>query len=93
MLVPICLVFGFVAIGWGGLNLTLIGELAGRELAGTVTGIAAAVGMVGNIVGPPVFGYLVDISGSYQMSWWLLALVAAVATISLIFLREEKRRI
>ncbi|MFC1932875.1 MFS transporter [Chloroflexota bacterium] len=93
LIIPLCLVFGFTGIGWAGLHLTLVGELAGKELAGTVTGMVAAFSVIGNIVGPPAFGHLVDITGSYQMSWQLLAFVAAIAAISLIFVREEKRRI
>lgn len=93
VIVPLCLILGFTGIGWAGLQLTLVGELAGRELAGMVTGIATAITMLGNVVGPPVFGYLVDITGSYRMSWQLLAFVAAIAAILLVFVREGKRRI
>ena len=58
-----------------------------------VTGIGAAVSVIGNVVGPPFFGHLVDVTGSYQISWLLLTLLAAVAGIALIFVREERRRI
>jgi len=93
VVIPLCLILGLAGIGWAGLHLTLIGEIAGKELAGVVTGIAAAASVIGNVVGPPVFGHLVDITGSYQMSWLLLVLVAVMAAIALIFVREEKRRI
>ena len=93
VIIPLCLLLGLSGIGWGGLHLTLIGEIAGKELAGVVTGIGAAVSIIGNVIGPPAFGHLVDITGSYQISWLLLALLAAVAGIALIFVREERRRI
>lgn len=93
VIVPLCLIFGFTGIGWAGLYLTLIGELSGKGLAGTATGIASAIALIGNIAGPPVFGHLVDLTGSYQMSWQLLAFAAATAGISLILVREEKRLI
>ncbi len=93
LIILISLIFGFVAIGWGGLYLTLVGELAGRELAGTVTGMTSAILMISNIAGPPIFGYIVDTTGSYRVAWLFLAILAAVAAALLLFVREEKRRI
>ncbi|MFH0769538.1 MAG: MFS transporter [Chloroflexota bacterium] len=93
LIIPISLVFGFGAIGWGGLNLTLIGEFAGRELAGTVTGMAVVFLMLANMAGPPIFGYIVDSTGSYRMAWLFLAILAALAAVFLLFVREEKRRL
>ncbi len=84
---------GFVAIGIGGVHLTMVGEIASKELAGTVTGISTAILQIGTVVGPPAFGYIVDTTGSYQVGWQLLAISAAVAAILLLFVREEKRRI
>ncbi len=55
-----------------------------------MTGMAVTVSIIGSIVGPPVFGHFVDITGSYQMSWQLLAFMAAIAAVLLAFLREEK---
>ena len=93
IIAPVCLILGLVAIGFGGLHLTLVGEIAGKELAGTVTGMSTVITMTGSIIGPPVFGYIVDTMGSYRLGWQLLAILAAVAAILLLFVREEKRRI
>ncbi|MFH1383097.1 MAG: MFS transporter [Chloroflexota bacterium] len=84
---------GVAGIGWAGLHLTLIGEFAGRERAGVATGMASTITVIGNIVGPPVFGRLVDVTGSYRMSWQFLAVAALVGAIALIFVREGKRRL
>ncbi len=93
LIILISLIFGFGAIGWGGLNLTLIGEFAGRELAGTVTGMSVVFLMLANMAGPPIFGYIVDTTGSYRMAWLFLAILAILAATLLLFVREEKRRI
>ncbi len=93
LIIPISLVFGFGAIGWGGLNLTLIGEFAGKETAGTVTGMTVVFLMLANMAGPPIFGYIVDSTGSYRMAWLFLAILAAMAAVFLLFVREEKRRL
>lgn len=93
LIIPLCLVLGFVGIGWGGLYLTLVGEFAGKELAGTVTGMSSVFMMVGSIAGPPIFGYIVDTTGSYQIAWQFLVVMAILAAVLLFFVREEKRRI
>jgi len=93
IMIPLCLILGFVGIGWGGLHLTFVGEFAGKELAGTVTGTSSVFLMVGNMVGPPAFGYIVDATGSYQMAWMFLAIMAILAVVLLLFVREANRRI
>ena len=69
------------------------GEIAGKELAGIVSGISTIIVMIGIIAGPPVFGYIIDKTASYQAGWQLLAILAAVAAVLLLFVREERRRI
>ncbi|MFC1974520.1 MFS transporter [Chloroflexota bacterium] len=93
IIIPLCLILGFVSIGWGGLHLTLIGEFAGKELAGTATATSSLFLMAGVIAGPPIFGYILDTTGSYQTAWLFLTIMAAVATALLLFSREDKRRI
>jgi sugar phosphate permease len=86
-------IFGLIVVGWGGLHLTLIGEFAGKELTGTATGFAATIALSGNLVGPPVFGHIVDISGgSYQSAWVFLAICALASMVLFLFIREEERK-
>ncbi|MBA7710467.1 putative glucarate transporter [subsurface metagenome] len=93
MIIPLCLILGFVGIGWGGLHLTLVGEFAGKELAGIVTGMCTVFLMIANMAGPPAFGHIVDTTGSYRIAWQFLAILGLLAAILLLFVREEKRRI
>ncbi len=93
LVIPFSLVLGFVSGGWGGLHLTLIGEFSGRELAGIVIGVSSVFVMIGNMVGPPVFGHIVDTTGTYRIAWQFLAVMAVVATVLLLFVREGRRRI
>jgi ACS family hexuronate transporter-like MFS transporter len=93
IMIPLCFILGFVGIGWGGLHLTLVGEFAGKELAGTVTGASSVFLMVGNIIGPPTFGYIVDTTGSYRIAWMFLTIMAILAVVFLLFVREANRRI
>ncbi|MFC1937359.1 MFS transporter [Chloroflexota bacterium] len=91
ILVPLLLLFGFTGIGWAGLHLTIAAEISGARLAGTVTGMVSVIAMIGTVTGPPVFGYIIDATGSYHRAWQLLALVALIAAILLFFAREKKR--
>ncbi len=84
---------GVGAIGWGGVHLTLVAELAGKELVGTATGVFGVAVMGGAILGPILFGYIVDATGSYQLAWLSCAVFAAICVAALFFVREGRRRI
>ncbi len=92
LLFGVIVLFGFTAIGWGGMNLVLASEFAGRENAGLAVGYAATISLIGNLAGPPLFGWLADASGSYTLSWWLLTASAIVAVILLLLVQESKRK-
>jgi MFS family permease len=80
-LVPLALVAGIGAFGWVGLYFALVAEIGGARYAGLLTGVAVAFAWSGVLVGPPVFGLLVDHTGSYAWPWLGLAGVGlAVAT-------------
>ena len=91
MLVLIFAIFGFSAIGWGGLNLIFVSESVRKEVAGIAMGFSLMILLIGNIVGPPIFGLIVDVRGSYSLAWWFLTAcsIAAVAVISMV--KEDKR--
>jgi len=92
-LYPILFILGITSIGWGGIHLTLVAELAGKELAGTATGTVMLITAVGGVVGPVLFGYIVDVSGSYRLAWLSFAISAAICVLVLLFVREDRIRI
>jgi len=83
---------GLSAIGWGGLFGTAAGEIGGRAAAGQVAGLTAAAVNVGVFVGPPGFGALVDLTGSYTLAWLTLA-VSCVAAMGCVWLLDEPREL
>jgi len=93
ILIALCLVFGVTAIGWGGISLTLVSEFAGKEAVGMVSSMSVAIVMLGNIIGPPLFGYIVDSTGSYRIAWQLLAVMGFIGMCLVFFVRENRRRI
>jgi sugar phosphate permease len=87
---PALAALGVGAIGWGGLFGTLAGETAGPAAAGAAVGVTAALDNIGIFVGPPLFGAIVDRTGSYAPAWWTLAAASAAAVVLLAFVRERR---
>ena len=85
-------VVGITALGWPAVLGTLIVELAGPALAGTSIGFLAIVSRVSAFV-PPLFGLVVDRTGSYEMGWWMMAGVAAIGTLLVALVRHQPRHL
>ncbi|MBI4506013.1 MAG: MFS transporter [Chloroflexi bacterium] len=70
------LLLGFASVGWLGVCLTLIAEIAGRQAAGAASGVVMTSANLGVVIGPPVFGLIVDLTGDYRLAWWVLGAAA-----------------
>ena len=81
---------GIGAVGWGGLFGTLAGETAGPAAAGAAAGVTAAIDNVGIFIGPPLFGWIVDRTGSYAPAWWTMVVAAACAVMLLTLVHERR---
>lgn len=86
----VCFFMGLSANGWAGIMAIFRAEVAGRKRAGTATGMGLTVMCLGDILGPPSFGLVVDKLGSYPIAWLLLGIYMSAA-ISLIATVSEKR--
>ena len=89
-LVPLAIVFGFVGIGWNGVQHTWMAELAGPKAAGTAVGLGLAVSSGGVMLGPPLFGWLVEAAGGYRPGWIAAAIAMAVGLALLFSVRERR---
>lgn len=78
------IVFGLTGLGWNALYLTRVGEIKGKELAGTATGISFVLSNMGAILGPPIFGRLVDLTHNYTVPWLFLAACMAMVTLLMV---------
>lgn len=83
---------GAGAFGWVGLYLALVAEVGGRKYAGFLTGIAVAFAWSGVLVGPPIFGLILDATGSYRLPWLLLSTEALLVAAALASLRPLVQR-
>jgi len=83
--------YGGSAIGWGGLYLALAAEISGNKYSATGVGLSMTVMQLGNVAGPPLFGFLVDVTGSYQAGWFFLATLSVAGTLMAAFGSRKPR--
>ena len=67
------LAMGIVNLGRSGVYVVLIAELAGPTLFGTSMGLNNTITSLTGVAIAPLFGLIADRTGSYAMSWWVLA--------------------
>jgi MFS transporter, ACS family, hexuronate transporter len=90
LLAGLALVFGFVGIGWNGVQHTLMAELAGPRAVGTAVGLGLAISSLGVTLYPPLFGLLVEWTGGFRTPWTALGLTMAVSLPLLAPVREGR---
>ncbi|WP_227378942.1 MFS transporter [Haladaptatus halobius] len=82
IVVGVLVVVGAVSLGYNGVYLTIAGELAGDEDAGVATGMGVAAVMAGAVLFPPVFGFIVEATGSYSLPLGAIGLITLGAGVS-----------
>jgi MFS family permease len=80
----VCGLLGATAIGWNGVQLAEVARVAPPGAAGPVTGAVGFVTFGGIVLGPPLFGAIASASGSYRVSFGVMALVTAWAAVWLL---------
>lgn len=76
---------GVGAYGWVGIFFVISVEAGGRDQAGLLSGVAFAAIVLGLLVGPPIFGLLLEGFDSYAIAWAVFAVLSGlVAFISLL---------
>lgn len=81
LVLPFIIVFG---VGYGGcttMTPVLVREYFGMSNFGTILGFIMGVITAGQIVGPPLAGWVFDTWGSYQGIWFGFAGLTVVATV------------
>lgn len=81
--------FGFLAQGWVGIVRVLGAELAGPGYSGRAGGLLLGSMMFGGLIGTPIFGWLVELSGDYVVAW---IFVGALAVLSGLVMLPTARR-
>ena len=92
---PIALLGAIVAlaglglIGYQGLWVTMIAEVAGPERVGAATGFAITFVSCAIAASPPLYGLVADLAGSYRAIWVVLAGLLAIALVPAALVRES----
>ncbi|WP_153731460.1 MFS transporter [Sporosarcina obsidiansis] len=79
----IVFLFGFSISGYNGVWMTIIVELVQKEKSGLATGVTITISSWGVLIIPPMFGYIVDASGSFSNGWLFLAVLMVVVVLIL----------
>jgi MFS family permease len=90
ILVPFLILFG---LGFGGpvpMALSLLLDVFGRNRLSTVVGTAMAILMLGNIIGPPLAGWIYDHFGSYTGAWWIFIGVSIAGILLLLTIPKSR---
>lgn len=106
ILIPLVLGFGAVntlapmavtacALGFvfGYINTFLplmVAEYSGPQWAASAGGITGCIFQSGAILGPAILGLTIDLTGSFQAVWWLLAAGPVAGTFFLVSLQRPK---
>ena len=86
----VAVVFGFTAVGFNVLFLTLIGEIAGPEKSGQAIGFWVTIAYIGAVAAPPLFGYAADIIG-YKKAWVAIGcLLASAMVYTVVYVKKNK---
>lgn len=71
----VLVVYGMSAIGWNGVYLAEVARQAPAGQASLATGGSLAFTFLGVVLGPPIFGALAAITGSYRAGFGAVALI------------------
>jgi MFS family permease len=85
----VLIVFGASAIGWNGVYLAEVARQAPAGMAGLATGGTLAITFLGVVLGPPIFGAVSALFGSYRAGFAVLAVPLALAGLVLMRLRPQ----
>ncbi|MCI0546074.1 MAG: MFS transporter [Candidatus Rokubacteria bacterium] len=75
---------GLGAYGWVGVFFVISAEAGGAGQAGLLSGVAFAAIVLGLLVGPPVFGLLLEAWDSYAVAWAAFAALCLLVTVTVL---------
>jgi hypothetical protein len=84
----VAILAGLTLIGYQGLWITMVAEVAGPVRVGAATGFAVTFVGIAIALSPPFFGLVSDIAGTYRAIWGVLAVLIAIAFVPAFLVRE-----
>ena len=91
LLMLILFLAGVSLVGYQGVSYALIGEISGKARTGAGLGMMITINAAAATLGTPVFGHIVDRTGSYALAWQILAAAVTSGIIAVALLLKEPR--
>lgn len=91
LLVVAILACAIGAVGWNGVQISYISELARPGTEGRSVGLGLMIQQPGILIGPFLFGLVVDLTGSFRLAWLLVAGFMGTALLIMLATRELPR--
>ncbi len=92
VLMSILFLAGVSIVGYQGVSYALIGEISGKAKTGAGLGMMITINAGAATLGTPIFGYIVDRTGSYAIAWQVLAVAVGIGMLAMAMLLKEPRR-
>jgi CP family cyanate transporter-like MFS transporter len=70
--------------------LTLPVEIITKEQSGTASGLVISIGYFGAVIGPAVSGYILDVTGSFNLVFYILIVLSAATVFAGFMLKEQR---
>jgi ACS family hexuronate transporter-like MFS transporter len=92
VLMSILFFAGVSIVSYQGVSYALIGEISGKAKTGAGLGMMITINAGAATLGTPIFGYIVDRTGSYAIAWQVLAGAISIGMLAMAILLKEPRR-
>ncbi len=85
---------GCAGRGWQGLYFAAVAETVKEKRIGISTGFSLLFVRSGIMLAPPIFGYIADLRGAYDISWLLLGLIMFLVAVGqyLFYLKVQRKK-
>ena len=90
LVIAILVAFGASAIGWNGVYLAEVARRAPPGMASMATGGTLAFTFLGVVLGPPMFGVLSAVFGTYRAGFVGLMVMACVSGVVLYWSQRQR---
>lgn len=89
IILSLAFLFGMVGRGWNGLYFSAVSKHVKEKHTGISVGFSLFFVRFGLVIGPPIFGFIADTTGTYNYSWLMLSFYTFFAlTTSIIILTK-----
>lgn len=83
------LLLGITTQGWNGMFVLIISEVVKRHQVGLASGIGLTVVYIGAILGTPLSGMIIDLTGNYEVMWNIAGITILIVSIITYFIKLD----